>query len=492
MSDLTCSTSVPAVLLTGASGYIGGRLARRLIATGVPLRCMGRHADTLAKRLGPGTDVVQADVARREGLDAALAGIKTAYYLIHALDERGDFESVELAGARNFAEAAREAGVERIIYLGGLGAGGDTTSAHMRSREAVGEALRASGIPTIEFRASVVIGGGSLSFEMIRALVRRLPIMVAPTWVRMEAQPIAIDDVLAYLDEARSLPVDGHRIYEIGGADVLSYQDLMLAYAKSQGLTRRIINVPFLTPWLSSLWLALVTPLLARVGRKLIESICVASVVRDDRALADFSVRPMGIDEAIARADREEKEAVLATRWTDAASASGPTAQHEGKRFGARIIDERIERTSAPPARAFLPIQRIGGATGWYYGTPLWRLRGLIDKILGGVGLGRGRRHPEALLAGDTVDWWRVEAIEPGALLILRAEMRLPGRAWLRFDVYPAEDGNGSVIRQTAIFDPDGIPGLLYWYALYPIHEFIFAGMCRNIARAANRIGPTE
>lgn len=475
----------PRILITGASGYIGGRLVQRFEATGIPVRCMGRRVAALAERLGPGVEVVQADVTRLEQLAEALSGIQTAYYLIHALDESGDFESVELTGARNFARAAREAGVQRIIYLGGLGNGAAQHSAHMRSREAVGEALRESGIPTIEFRASVVIGGGSLSFEMIRSLVRRLPVMLAPTWVRMPAQPIAIDDVLAYLEAAHTLETTEHRVYEIGGADVLSYQDLMQAYARSRGLRRTIINVPFLTPWLSSLWLALVTPLLARVGRKLIESICVASVVRDERALTDFSIRPIGVEEAIRRAQVEEDEKRLASRWTDAASASGRLRNWEGVHFGARIIDERIEAVSVSPEAAFRPIQRIGGATGWYYGNPLWKLRGLLDKMLGGVGLGRGRRHAEELVIGDTVDWWRVTAIEPGVLLILEAEMRLPGRAWLRFDVTPGRNGQGAQIRQTAIFDPHGLPGLLYWYLLYPIHEFIFAGMCRNIARAA-------
>ena len=476
----------PDILLTGATGYIGGRLARHIMADGVPVRCMGRRAAMLAERLGPGVEVVQADVTNAEGLVQALNGIKTAYYLIHSLEEGNNFESVELTGARNFAAAAKAAGVQRIIYLGGLGGGAQRKSAHMRSREAVGEALRESGVPTIEFRASVVIGGGSLSFEMIRSLVRRLPVMLAPSWVRMQAQPIAIDDVLDYLDQARNLDTAEHRVYEIGGADILSYQDLMLAYARSQGLRRYIINVPFLTPWLSSLWLALVTPLLARVGRKLIASICVASIVRDGRALADFPIRPIGVDEAIKRAREEEEKTLLASRWTDAASASGALQKWDGVHFGARIIDERIVEVAVTPAGAFRPVQRIGGATGWYYANPLWKLRGLIDKMLGGVGIGRGRRHPEELIVGDTVDWWRVAAIEPGALLILEAEMRLPGRAWLRFDVTPLKDGTGSLIRQTAIFDPHGVPGLMYWYALYPIHELIFAGMCRNIARAAD------
>ncbi|MBX3180925.1 MAG: SDR family oxidoreductase [Candidatus Hydrogenedentes bacterium] len=475
------------ILVTGASGYIGGRLAPHLAAKGLTVRCMGRKLDTLRSRFPESIEVTYGDVLDRASLDNALAGVETAYYLIHALEAPRDFESIEERGARNFAAAARAAGVRRIVYLGGLSSGNSAHSRHMRSREAVGAILRESGVPTIELRASVVIGAGSLSFELIRALVRRLPVMIAPRWVSIPAQPIAVNDVLAYLDEAREIPCEESRVYEIGGADQLSYRDLMLEYAKTQGLRRIIIDVPFLTPWLSSLWLSLVTPVLASVGRKLIESICIASIVRDERALEDFSVRPAGIQEAIAAAHREEDARIVASHWADAASASGHRRPWGGEHFGARILDSRTARVDVPPAQAFAPIRRIGGKTGWYYGNALWRLRGLIDKLLGGVGLGRGRRDPDTVRLGDTIDWWRVEAFEPDALLVLRAEMRVPGRAWLRFEVTPEEGGPGAVITQTAIYDPAGLAGLLYWYALYPIHEFIFAGMCRNIARAAER-----
>lgn len=479
------SSSSPNILISGASGYIGGRLVRRFMEDGVAVRAMGRRPEVLHDRFGDDIAVVHGDVMESESLEAALDGIKTAYYLVHALDVAGDFESIELHGARNFAAASQAAGVERIIYLGGLGNGPAPESRHMRSRHAVGEVLRESGVPTIELQASVVIGAGSLSFEMVRALVRRLPVMIAPRWVQVEAQPIAVDDVLDYLVETHALPLTDKPIYEIGGADVVSYRELMLRYAASQGLRRTIINVPFLTPWLSSLWLTLITPLLAKVGRKLIESICVASIVHDTRALDDFSVRPMGIDDAIATAHREEEAQIISSHWTDALSASGAPRHWGGVHLGSRIVDERTAHTSASRADAFEPIQRIGGATGWYYANGLWKLRGLIDKLLGGVGIDRGRRHPRELHVGDTVDWWRVEAIEAGTTLVLIAEMRLPGRAWLRFDVETDETGTGSTIRQTAIFDPQGVAGLAYWYALYPLHEFIFAGMCRNIAKTS-------
>lgn len=475
----------PITLVTGASGYIGGRLAPYLAARGARVRCMGRNVDVLRDRFGDTVEAVPGDVTDPDSLTAALTDVHTAYYLIHALEAPGDFESLEERGARNFAAAARAAGVSRIIYLGGLSSGETSHSRHMRSRQAVGTILRESGVPAIELQASVIIGAGSLSFELVRALVRRLPVMIAPRWVSIQAQPIAVGDVLAYLDEARSIPCDESRIYEIGGADQLSYRDLMLEYAKTQRLRRIIIDVPILTPWLSSLWLSLVTPVLASVGRKLVESICLASVVQDQRALEDFSVRPQGIQDAMAAAHREEDERIVASHWADAASASGHPQTWGGTHFGARILDSRTARVAVSPAAAFAPIRRIGGATGWYYGNALWKLRGLIDKLLGGVGSGRGRRDPETIRLGDTVDWWRVEAYEPGALLVLRAEMRVPGRAWLRFEVAPAEDGEGSTITQTAIYDPAGLAGLMYWYALYPVHELVFAGMCRNIARQA-------
>jgi uncharacterized protein YbjT (DUF2867 family) len=486
------SEDPPIDLVTGASGYIGGRLTRHLISTGGRIRCMGRDPEVLRGRFGDDVERVFGDVVDTSSLRAALKGIDTAYYLIHGLGETGDFESLETRGAENFAMEARAAGVRRLVYLGGLGDAASAKSAHMRSRHAVGDILRESGIPTVELRASVVIGAGSLSFEMIRSLVRRLPVMIAPRWVRVEAQPIAVNDVLCYLEEARRIPTADHCIYEIGGAEILSYRDLMLRYAASQDLRRKIIDVPFLTPWLSSLWLNLVTPLNARIGRKLISSICVASVVKDTRAMEDFNVRPMGIDAAIESAHREEELQLVSTHWTDAVSASGRAIQWGGIHLGARIVDERKVDVSVPADTAFHPIQRIGGTTGWYYADFLWKVRGLLDKLVGGVGLSRGRKHPQNLSVGDSVDWWRVEAIEPGQLLVLRAEMRLPGRAWLRFEVESNESGTGSTINQTAIFDPHGLAGLAYWYTLYPLHEIIFAGMSRNIAHAAESVNLGE
>jgi len=470
------------ILVTGATGYVGGRLWRRLETEGRRVRCLGRRREVLASRVGAGTEVVEGDVLQPETLTPALAGVDTAYYLIHSMGSGQDFEEQDRVAASNFAAAARQAGVRRIIYLGGLGHGGDL-SPHLRSRHEVGEVLRESGVPVLEFRASIVLGSGSLSFEMVRALVDRLPVMITPRWVEVEAQPIAIDDLLAYLVAALDIPLHASRIFEIGGADRVSYGDLMREYARQRQLRRAMIRVPFLTPRLSSLWLGLVTPIYARVGRKLIESIRHPTFVRDPAALEVFPVRPLGMREAIAAALRNEEREVAESRWYDAYSSGGEGQSWAGVQFRNRYIDARAREVSVSPARAFAPIDRIGGRIGWYAYDWLWRVRGFLDLLIGGVGVRRGRPPPGHLRVGDALDFWRVEAYEPGRRLRLSAEMKLPGRAWLEFVVEPAE--GGAVIKQTALFDPVGLFGLLYWYAVYPLHRLVFAGMLRGIARAA-------
>ena len=340
--------------------------------------------------------------------------------------------------------------------------------------------MRASGVPVIELRASIVIGSGSLSFEMVRALVERLPVMITPRWVSVNAQPIAIADLLDYLVAARDVHVDGNRVFEIGGADRVSYGEIMGEYARQRGLRRLTIPVPVLTPRLSSLWLGLVTPLYARVGRKLVDSMRYETIVRDDSALRAFDVRPRGIREAIASALRNDDAEFAATRWSDALSAAGVAADWQGVRFGSRLIDSRAVGVPVPASAAFLPIRRIGGQSGWYFADWLWDLRALLDLLAGGVGRRRGRRHPDLLRVGDPLDWWRVEAFEPDRRLRLVAEMKLPGRAWLEFEVRP--DGDGSVVRQTATFDPVGLWGIAYWYLVYPLHQLVFRGMLRAIA----------
>jgi uncharacterized protein YbjT (DUF2867 family) len=456
-------------------------MLRALEAAGRPVRCLARQPEYLRARVGPGTEVVQGDLSDAASLDRALAGVETAFYLVHSMAAGSSYAREDREAAQNFARAARAAGVRRVIYLGGLGHG-DRLSSHLASRQEVGRILRESGVPTIEFRASVVLGSGSLSFDLIRALVEKLPVMITPSWVTTPTQPIGVEDLIAYLVEAIDWR-EGSAVFEIGGPDRVSYADLMREYATQRGLRRWLIKVPVLTPHLSSLWLGLVTPVYARVGAELIDGLRNETVVRDDSALRRFRVRPRGVREAIERALANEDLAFAATRWTDAVSASGGERSWGGVRFGSRLVDARSVLVGCPPDQAFAPILRIGGANGWYHADFLWRLRGFVDLVVGGPGLRRGRRDSERLVPGDTVDFWRVEAVGPGRVLRLRAEMRLPGRAWLQFEV--ESEAGESVIHQTAIFDPVGLFGLAYWYALWPMHQLVFRGMLRKIARAA-------
>ena len=465
------------------------------------MRCLARRPELLAGRFAASTEVMAGDLLQPDSLRKPLAGVATAYYLVHSLGSRGahgQWEREEERTAAAFAAAARAAGVVRIVYLGGLAngehahdGGGGGSSAHMRSRQRVGEVLRASGIPTVEFRASIVIGAGSLSFEMIRSLVQRLPVMVMPRWVSVPAQPIAIADVLDYLVAASEMPLTGSRVFEIGGAAVTTYRGLMEEYARQCGVRRLLLPVPLLTPYLSSLWLGLVTPLFARVGRKLIESITIPSVVSDPAAGDKFGFRPRDYREAIRQALADEDARFVATRWADAASALTRSRRRwGGVRFGTRLVDSRVVTVAVPAPRAFGPIQRIGGRNGWYYGDWLWRLRGAVDRLLGGPGMKRGRRDDGELRSGDVLDCWRVLACEPPHRLTLEAEMRLPGRAWLQFEVVAR--GGGAEIRQTALYDPVGITGRAYWYLLYPAHEAIFRGMLRRIAQVAEDAPPHQ
>ena len=471
------------VLLTGATGYVGGRLEKKLEAVGVATQYLARRPENLRDKVGSGVEVMAGDVMDGDTLAAAFAGVHTAYYLVHSMGSAGSFEDQDRLGAQNFAKAAATAGVQRIVYLGGLGDEKESLSPHLRSRHEVGDILRASGVPVIEFRASIILGSGSLSFELIRALVERLPVMIMPRWVRVPAQPIAIDDVLLYLIAALDLPLPGSRTFEIGGADQVTYADLMKEYARQRGLKRCLIPVPVLTPYLSSLWLGLVTPVFARIGRKLIESIRHPTIVRDPAALHEFAIRPIGVQKAIADALRNEDQELAQTRWSDAMSSSGAERSWFGVQFGPRLVDSRTLTVDASAADAFAPIRRIGGTTGWYCADWLWRLRGVLDLLVGGVGLRRGRRDADSLCVGDTVDCWRVEALEPNRLLRLSAEMKLPGRAWLEYEVTESE--GKSTIRQTAIFDPVGLLGRAYWYLVYPLHQYVFAGMLRGITEEA-------
>ncbi len=469
------------ILLTGATGYVGGRLLKLLESKNHSIRCLARRPEFLKGKVSPSTEVVQGDLLDKDSLPPAMAGIDVVYYLVHSMGTQGIFDEEEIRSAENFVQAAKEAGIKRIIYLGGL-SHGDDLSPHLKSRSTVGRILRESGIPTIEFQASIIIGSGSLSFEMIRALVERLPVMTTPKWVRVLAQPIGIEDVIRYLVDALDIPLDGSCVYEIGGPEKMSYMDLMNEYGRQRGLKRLIIPVPVLTPSLSSLWLGLVTPLYARVGRKLIESMRHETVVKDDSAAKIFSVKPMPIREAISRALKNEDKNYADTRWSDALSSSYRLKSWGGVRFGTRLVESASIAIAASPEKVFETVLRIGGKNGWYYADWLWKLRGYLDLLAGGIGMRRGRRDAQSLSVGDTLDCWRVEAIERNSLLRLVAEMKLPGRAWLQFEI--KRDGDKTSLYQSAIFEPLGLWGLLYWYGLYPVHHLVFKGTLKGISKS--------
>ncbi len=478
------------ILLTGATGYVGGRLLKELERRGCRVRCMARRPEFLKNRVAPTTEVVQGDIFDNGSVARALHGIHTAYYLVHSLAAGGSFEENDRRAAHTFAAAAQSARVKKIIYLGGLGKGADL-SAHLASRQEVGAILRKSGVPTIEFRASIIIGSGSLSFEMVRSLVQKLPIMTTPRWVRSLAQPIAIEDVISYLTAALEKNVTGSMIFEIGGADTVSYEDIMREFARIRGLKRIIVPVPLLTPRLSSLWLTLVTPLYFRVGRRLMEGVRNATTVTDNRALREFDIRPRGIREAIRRALENEDREFALTRWSDSLQGHSPDRHWGGVRFGSRLVCSFAAITDRPASELFEHIQCIGGRYGWYRYNWIWNLRGLFDQLIGGVGSRRGRRDPHCVLPGDTVDFWRVEELVPGRLLRLHAELKLPGRLWLQFEVQSRTQKNirhtqngpaqESMIRQTVLFDPVGLIGTIYWYAFWPAHVLIFRAMFNGL-----------
>ena len=403
-------------------------------------------------------------------------GVDVAYYLVHSIGGKRDFEDLDRRAAANFARAAKSAGVRQIIYLGGLGHERDL-SAHLASRHEVGALLRRSGIPLIELRASIVIGSGSASFETVRALVEQLPVIIAPRWIRTLAQPIAIEDVIDYLAAAIELgPRDA--TYEIGGSDRVTYADVMSAYARRRRLHRRVVPTRLVTPAASRVALGLLTPVYGPVAAAMVDSLRNETTADTRDARDAFAIEPRGVDAAIERALANEDEDFAQTRWSDALPAQ-PPRRWGGVGIGRRLVTTRSLRTPCEASEAFAPIQRIGGRCGWYAADWFWRARGLLDTLRGGVGLRRGRRDPYDLRVGDTVDFWRVERFESDATLSLAAEMKIPGRLWLQFEVTP--NGSGSLIRQTTIFDPAGYVGLAYWYLLYPVHHRVFGSMLRAI-----------
>jgi uncharacterized protein YbjT (DUF2867 family) len=472
------------ILIVGASGYIGARLVPVLLAKGHELVLMSRDARPLAARF-PAATVVAGDLLDPSTLPAALHGIDIAYYLAHSMGggEHG-FAERDQRAARNFAQAAAGANVSRIVYLGGLGTDSVELSHHLASRHETGAELARHGVPVTEFRAAVIIGSGSASFEILRHLTERLPIMITPRWVGTRCQPIAIGDVLDYLAAALDHPeVAG--IVEIGGPDVLSYADMMRTYARLRGLRRLMIPVPVLTPRLSSYWVNLVSPVPAGIARPLIEGLRNEVVVRDPGPAAAFRLRPLPYVEALGRAiERNDRHDVEST-WFDALAAPARATLSSVTSREGMIIERRQRVVPASPETVFAEIERLGGDAGWPYANVLWRIRGLVDRAVGGVGMRLGRRHPDDLRVGDALDFWRVEEVRRPNVLRLRADMKVPGRAWLQYDVLAADSGSRLV--QTAFFEPKGLPGLVYWYALYPVHGLIFRGTVRVVAERAVR-----
>jgi uncharacterized protein YbjT (DUF2867 family) len=484
-------------LVTGATGYVGGRLAPELIAAGFRVRCMARDAGRLAGFPWIGqVEVVEADVLDEASLRRALAGVDVAYYLIHALSLGPGFEVTDRAAAETFAGCARAARIRRIIYLGGLRPPDERElSPHLRSRAEVGNILLRSGVPTAVLRAGVIIGSGSASFEMLRYLTERLPAMVTPKWVRSRTQPVAIRDVLDTLAGCALLPQDVNRAFDIGGPDVLTYAEMMRRYAAVAGLRPRLLlPVGVLTPSLSSHWVGLVTPVPGALARPLVESLRHDAVAAEHdiaRYVPDPPGGLIGFEESVRLALQKIRDTDVATRWSSAAvpgAPSDPLPTDPGWAGGSLYHDVREQLVDASAGALWRIIEGIGGEHGWYSFPLAWAVRGWLDRVAGGVGLRRGRRDPDHLRAGDALDFWRVEAIVPGRLLRLRAEMKLPGLAWLELSVH--HRGGQTVYHQRALFHPRGLAGHLYWHALLPLHAIIFGGMARNIGRAAQRPGP--
>ncbi len=464
------------ILVTGATGYIGGRLVPLLLEKGHQVRVMVRDPARAAGRSWSSqVEIVRGDVEDPSTLVGAVSGVDAAYYLVHLMGTGADFVQRDRAAAHNFVEAAKD--LDHLIYLGGLLPEAVDISDHLSSRAEVGEILRAT-LPATEFRAGPVIGSGSASFEMVRYLTERLPAMIAPKWILNQVQPIAVRDILQYLVLALDRGPSG--IYNVG-ADPLTFKGMMQEFAAVRGLRRLIIPVPVLAPRLAALWVGLVTPISNRLAVPLIEGVTHPVVADTSRALKDFpEVAPLSYREAVARALRQTTENAVATRWSN---ALGNTPGFELTQEEGLIREIRRFHTTASPEATFRAFASLGGATGWLFWNWAWSLRGLMDQMVGGPGLRRGRRHPTDLEPGDAVDFWRVERVEPPHLLRLRAEMKVPGRAWLQLESEP--EGDGTMLIQTAIFEPFGLAGQLYWNLLYPVHKIMFSGLAKRLAKRA-------
>ena len=486
----------PIFLVTGATGYVGGRLVAALLREEHPVRVrvLARHPERL--RDFPWADqieVAQGDAGDPASLAKAMEGVTVAYYLLHSLQEGNQLEREERRIAENFAQCAKNAHIKRIVYLGGLAPQipREKMSPHMRSRVDVGQILHNSGVPTIELRAAVIIGSGSASFEMLRYLTERLPAMITPRWVRTKTQPIAVRDVLRYLVQAAELPPDVNRSFDIGGPDVLTYQDMMQRYAKVAGLPARLIlPINLLSPQLSSHWVGLVTPVPRAIARPLVQSLKHPAVCNESDIKQYIPDPPNGLvsfDDAVGLALTRIRDAEVATRWTSASTPGAPSEPLPSDpdwAGGSLYQDVRVLNSTASPEELWAAVDCIGGDNGWYSARLLWEARGLIDRMFGGVGLRRGRRDPKVLMVGEAVDFWRVEERVAPKLLRLRAEMRMPGRAWLEFNVEPNDQG-GSTLIQRAVYWPKGLAGHAYWWSVAPFHAFVFPPMARHIVERA-------
>ena len=484
------------VLVTGATGYIGGRLVPELLTAGYHVRVLSRHPDRL-RDLGWFNDVevIAGDAGEPDAVRKALRGVDVAYYLLHSLQLGEGFVEVERNLARLFATTARDENVGRIVYLGGLtpDCPPEQLSKHLTSRSEVGEILRNSGVPTAELRAAVILGSGSASFEMLRYLTERLPAMVTPRWVTNRIQPIAIRDVLRYLVGCAGLPSEVNRAFDIGGPDVLTYQQMMQRYAAVAGLRKRIIvRVPVLSPTLSGHWVGVVTPVPASIAKPLVESLR-NEVICSEHDIKQFLPDPpegmLTFEQAVDYALRRIRDANVVTRWSSASVPGAPAEPlpHDPDWAGGSLYtDDRSRVVDASPSTLWTVIEGIGGKNGWYSFPLAWEVRGLMDRAVGGVGLRRGRRNPKTVRVGETVDFWRVEAKDPEDLLRLRAEMKMPGLAWLELGVETAADGS-TVYRQRAVYHPRGLAGHAYWWSVAPFHGVVFGSMVRNIAATAER-----